>query len=65
MTVNENQCIQTMSQLPDAARKLLGNGVEVIDSYKGPWTAGYHFKIINGFCISVQFGPGLAGDYKN
>jgi hypothetical protein len=57
--------IETVGQLVDAVQDRFGDRVQVNESYKGRWTGGYHFSLGNGFVVSVQFAPGLAGDYRS
>ncbi len=57
--------IETVGQLPGAIRERFGDQVQVNDTYKFNWTGGYHFLLANGFIVSVQFGPCMAGDYHH
>ena len=55
--------LETVGELPDAIMNRI-DGVEWKESYKSRWTGGYFFTLPNGFIASVQFAPGLHGDYS-
>jgi len=50
--------VLTFKDLPDAVRDRLGD-VVVKDCFhiEGAGVTGYHFKLANGWTVSVQFGP--------
>lgn len=55
--------IETVGQLANAVRDHFGERVQIKNTYRGKWLGGYHFVLDTGFIVSVQFAPGLAGDY--
>lgn len=56
--------LETVGELPDAIVNRI-DGVEWKESYQTKWIGGYFFTLPNGFVASVQFAPGLYGDYHH